>query len=302
MVPIEKSAVKIVVNVARVKRYFGATSFSDDSESLIVPNSNVPTDNNLLNGKNLLTDPPQSFHPRALTAAHTRAPGRPRKVLSPASPDVPFSKKGREKESDDTFSQNETGFSPAPAPAMEYKNTHHMMTRAGIKMRNSDANVTTLTQNKNKTKVFPSDTRTKLSDILIRTYRCVIDKKPKRQTKQMSERKVGLGLKQGRPSATRPGLDPYKYSIWPESGISGPSQNDPAPGAFADIIGDHYFDSSDSDNSISDSSDSTLLEEEDSEVEHVADLDDDRADISSPFHKLRKPTRENHSRKSKTPW
>jgi hypothetical protein len=279
---------KIVVNVARVKRYFGATSFSDDSESLIVPNSNVPTDNNLLNGKNLLTDPPQSFNPRALTAAHTRAPGRPRKVLSPASPDVPFSKKGREKD-DDTFSQNETGFSPAPAPAMEYKNTHHMMTRAGIKMRNSDANVTTLTQNKNKTKVFPSDTRTKLSDILIRTYRCVIDKKPKRQTKQMSERKVGLGLKQGRPSATRPGLDPYKYSIWPESGISGPSQNDPAPGAFADIIGDHYFDSSDSDNSISDSSDSTLLEEEDSEVEHVADLDDDRADISSPFHGFPSP-------------
>jgi hypothetical protein len=131
--------------------------------------------------------------------------------------------------------------------------------------------------------MFPSDTRAKLSDILIRTYHCVIDKKPKSQTKQMSARKVGLGLKQGRPSATRPGLDPYKYSIWPESGISGPSQNDPAPGVFNDIIGDHYFDSSDSDNSISDSSDSTLLEEEDSEVEHVADLDDDHSNISSPF-------------------
>jgi hypothetical protein len=43
---------KIVVNVARVKCYFGATSSSDDSESSIVQNSNVP-DNNLLNGKNL---------------------------------------------------------------------------------------------------------------------------------------------------------------------------------------------------------------------------------------------------------
>jgi hypothetical protein len=155
--------------------------------------------------------------------------------LSPASPDVQFSKKGREKDCDETFSQNETGFSPAPV--MEYKNTHHMMTRTGVKMRNSDASVTTLTQNKNKTKVFPSDTRAKLSDILIRTYRCVIDKKPKRQTKQMSARKVGLGLDQGRPSATRPGLDPYKYSIWPESSISGHSQNDPTPGVFADIIG-----------------------------------------------------------------
>jgi hypothetical protein len=38
---------KIVVNVTRVKRYFGATSFSDDSESSIVPTSNVP-DNNCL--------------------------------------------------------------------------------------------------------------------------------------------------------------------------------------------------------------------------------------------------------------
>jgi hypothetical protein len=177
---------KIVVNVAQVKRYFGATSFSNDSESSIVPNSNVP-DNKSPNGKNLLAEPPQSFTPRALTAAHSRAPGRPRKVLSPASPDVLFSKKGREK-NDDTFSQNETGLLPsmsapmstkmsASPPASEYKNAHHMMTRAGAKMRTNDASVTTLTQNKKKTRVFPSDTRTKLSDILIRTYRCVIDKK-----------------------------------------------------------------------------------------------------------------------------
>jgi hypothetical protein len=85
---------QIVVNVARVKCYFGATSFSDDTESSIVPNSNVPTDNNLPNGKNLLADPPQSVNPCALTAAHSRVPGCPRKVLSPASPDVSFSKKG----------------------------------------------------------------------------------------------------------------------------------------------------------------------------------------------------------------
>ncbi len=162
---------------------------------------------------------------------------------------------------------------------MEYKNMHHMMTRAGVKMRNSDVSVTTLMQNKKKMKVFPSDTRAKLSDILIRTYGCVIDKKTKRQMKQMSARRVGLGLKQGRPSATRPGLDPYKYSIWPESGISGHPQDDPAPGIFADIIGDDYFDGSDSDNS----NDSTLLEEEDPEVEHISDLDDSHANISSPF-------------------
>jgi hypothetical protein len=72
--------------------------------------------------------------------------------------------------------------------------------------------------------------------------------------------------------------------IWPESGIIGHPQDDPAPGIFADIIGDHYFDSSDSNNSISDTNDSTLLEEEDPEVEHVADLDGSHANISSPFH------------------
>jgi hypothetical protein len=42
---------------------------------------------------------------------------------------------------------------------MEYKNMHHMMTLAGVKMCNSDASVTTLAQNKKKTKVFPSDAR-----------------------------------------------------------------------------------------------------------------------------------------------
>jgi len=101
---------KIVVNIARVKRYFGTTSFSDDMESSIMPNSNVPTDNKLPNGKNLLADPPQAFNPLALTAAHSRAPGRPRIVLSPASPDVPFSKKGREKDSDDIFRKTKLVF------------------------------------------------------------------------------------------------------------------------------------------------------------------------------------------------
>jgi hypothetical protein len=112
----------------------------------------------------------------------------------------------------------------------------------------------------------------------------VIDKKKKRETGQMSERKVGLGLRQGRPSAVRPGLDPYKYSLWPESGISGHPQDDPAPGIFADIIGDDYFNNSTTDSSIADDNDPTLLEEEDPEVEPAADLDDGHADISSPFH------------------
>ncbi len=135
---------KIVVNVARVKCYFGTTSFSDDTESSIVPNSGMPGDNTLLNDKNLLADPPQSFNPLALTAAHSHTPGRLRKVLSPTSPDVPFSKKGREKDSDDTFSQNKTGFSFVPAHVLEYKNTHHMTTQAGVKMCKDNVSITTL--------------------------------------------------------------------------------------------------------------------------------------------------------------
>jgi hypothetical protein len=70
----------------------------------------------------------------------------------------------------------------------------------------------------------------------------MIDRKKKRQMKQTNARKVGLGLRQGWPSASRPGLDPYKYSTWPESGTSVHQQDEPA--VFADIIGDHFFDSS----------------------------------------------------------
>jgi hypothetical protein len=96
-------------------------------------------------------------------------PGYLRKLLSPASPDVPFLKKGREKD-DDAFSQNEMGFPPASAnasaPLSTYRNSHHMMTRANIKMHNNDASLKTLTQNKNKMKVLPN-TRENLNDILI---------------------------------------------------------------------------------------------------------------------------------------
>ena len=244
----------------------------------------MPGDNTLLNDKNLLVDPPQSFNPRALNAAPSHAPGRPRKVLSPASPDVLFSKKGREKDSDDTFSQNKTGFSFAPAPVLEYKNMHHMITQAGIKMRKDNVSITTLMQTKNKTKLLPSVERGKLNDILLQTYLCVIDKKKKRQTGQMSERKVGLGLRQGRPSAVRPSQDPYKYWIWPLSLASVAIHRMTQHQASLLTSLETTTSTADSNNSISDTNDSTLLEEEDPEVEHVADLDDSHADISSPFH------------------
>jgi hypothetical protein len=83
----------------------------------------------------------------------------------------------------------------------------------------------------------------------------VIYKKKNRQTGQMSERKLGLGLRQGRPSAARPGQDPHKYLTWPESGIS--AHPAPAPGDFADIISDDDFNTTDS--SIADDTNRTLL-------------------------------------------
>jgi hypothetical protein len=96
-------------------------------------------------------------------------PGRPGILLSPASPDVPFLKKGRETD-DDAFSQNEMGFPPgsanASAPLSTYRNSHHMMTRASNKMCNNDVSLKTLTQNKNKMKVLPN-TMAKSNDILI---------------------------------------------------------------------------------------------------------------------------------------
>jgi hypothetical protein len=107
----------------------------------------------MLNDENLFANGFQSFNPCALTAARSPAPGRPRKVLSLASPDVPFLKKGRDKDVD-TFSPNKTGFSSSSAqtsknesaqtsknesaqtsknesaPTSTYKNSHHMTTHA----------------------------------------------------------------------------------------------------------------------------------------------------------------------------
>jgi hypothetical protein len=97
----------------------------------------------------------------------------------------------------------------------------------------------------------------------------VIDKKKNKQTDQMSARKIGQGLRQGL------GQIPINTQDWPGSGISGHPQDEPAPGIFAEIIGDNYFDDSAASNSMADDTNPTLLEEDDPEAEYAAYLDGD---------------------------
>ena len=88
---------KIVVNVARVKPYFSSQSFGDTNGFLHLATDKVSD-----------SAAPPSFDPPPLSLAHSRRPGRPRKlgssvseqdvedkVLSP-SPTVSFSKRGRD--------------------------------------------------------------------------------------------------------------------------------------------------------------------------------------------------------------
>jgi hypothetical protein len=88
---------KIVVNVARVKPYFSSHSFGDTNGFLHLATNKVSD-----------SAAPPSFDPPPLSLAHSRRPGRPRKlsenvteeeigekVLSP-SPTVSFSKRGKD--------------------------------------------------------------------------------------------------------------------------------------------------------------------------------------------------------------
>ena len=87
---------KIVINVARVKPYFSSQSF-DDSNGFLHLTTDEVTDSTMA---------PPTFNPPPLSLAHSRRPGRPRKlgvteeelekkVLSP-SPTVSFSKRGKD--------------------------------------------------------------------------------------------------------------------------------------------------------------------------------------------------------------
>ena len=104
-----------------------------------------------------------------------------------------------------------------------YTNTHHMTTRAVAKRRHTDAQVTVSqiesTQMNNSGNIVTLGAYDKLNNIIKRTYQCVTNKKKKK--KLLHHTKMGQ---------LEEGLDTYKYSDYPESGIS-PQQHAPPAAA-----------------------------------------------------------------------
>ena len=203
---------KIVVNVARVKPYFSSQSSGDINDFL-----HLTTDE--------MTDgAPPSFDPPPLSLAHSRRPGRPRKVvteeevekkvLSP-SPTVSFSKRGKD--------------SPAGEPSAGADETvtvsermHQMRTRSQTAIA---AIVHTALKNR-------------LHNILSRSYQCVLPD-PAKPRKLLSPRKLSLRQKIRTPIS--PSSDPYKYSDYSLVENSEPIPF-AQPGPFNHIIGDGIFD------------------------------------------------------------
>ncbi len=103
-----------------------------------------------------------------------------------------------------------------------------MLTRAAVKRRYSDAQdaqvaVTQISNGEmdNSDNITAFDIQTKLNSIIERTYHCVVDQKKKK--------KLLHNTRKNYPQANWEGLDTYKYSDYPESGIS-PQQHVPQAG------------------------------------------------------------------------
>jgi hypothetical protein len=215
---------KIIVNVARVKQYLSPeTAKSDNTEK-----EEIISDAQPMNEGEIISHANNSdFDPPALTLSHTRRPGRPAKKVLPPS-NVSFSKTRREKdkgegvqkEMSDDRSKNET--------KSVYANTHPMLTRAAVKRCYTDAQdaqvaVTQIVKSEmdNSENVTALDIQAKLNSIIERTYHCVVDQKKKK--------KLSHNTRKNYSQASWEGLDTYKYSDYPESGIS-PQQHVPPAG------------------------------------------------------------------------
>ncbi len=117
----------------------------------------------------------------------------------------------------------------------------------------------------------------RLNSVIERSYHCIVPKHCKK--KQL------VPPSQPRPGRPRVGLpvgDPYKYSSYPETGISEQQPHNPLP--YNDIIGDRYFDDSGDDNAD--------INQNDTNEQHDFDFDDlilfleddsDEYDLDSAF-------------------
>jgi hypothetical protein len=198
---------KIVVNVARIKQYFTPASDQTVSPQSTENSSHVQSTENSNH----------DFQPSPLTGTHTRKLGRPptEKILSP--PIVSFSKTRREKdrgeEENEDVLKNETKKQSNTHTQSFYANTHPMTTRAAAKQRLTDAQVTVnqivkpKMDNSDKTQTLSA--YAKLNNIIQKTYQCVTNEKKKK--------KLIPNKKLGQPQEL---LDPYKYSDYPETGIT----------------------------------------------------------------------------------
>ncbi len=215
---------KIVIKVARVKPYFSSQSL-DDSNGILHLETNKVTDS---------TAAPPTFTPPPLSFAHSRRPGRPRKlvvnevkeefgedkVLSP-TPTVLFSKRGKD--------SPPAGEPPATDKTVTVPARMHQM-RTRSQMAIAMIMHTALTN--------------RLHNILSRSYQCVLPE-PANPRKIMSPRKLSLRRKIRTPIS--PLSDPYKYSDYSLVKNSEPFQL-AQPGPFNHIIGDGIFDDANEDN------------------------------------------------------
>jgi hypothetical protein len=166
------------------------------------------------------SDSDKIFAPPTLMPMHTCKPGRPRnlaadsKVLSPP-PTISFSNQGKDSRP------------PPEGVAVAEKNeTEVTLARAHpMRTRSQKAEISAIGQNA---------LMSRLISVIERSYYCTVQKPRKKSQPRPSQPKLDLSFG-----------DPYKYSTYPETGISEqPALN---IGPFNDIVGDDYFDDSDSD-------------------------------------------------------
>ena len=251
---------KIVVNVARIKPYFSSAANSTLSSPSF--NGSLHSDLTTDNANGFLTtkafsDSNKTFAPPTLTPTHTRKPGRPRnlaedsKVLSPAT--VSFSKQGKDSHPGGVAvaKKNETEVTVARA--------HPMRTRS---QKEEKEEISAIVQDA---------LISRLNNVIERSYHCIV-KKPHKKTQPRPGRPK-LGLSYG---------DPYKYSSYPETGISEqPALN---IGPFNDIVGDDYFDDSDGDIDQA-NSDSTSDHEYFDFDDILPHLEEDDNDVDGAFRR-----------------
>jgi hypothetical protein len=214
---------KIVVNVARVKSYFSSLSL-DDNNGFLHLETDKATDS---------TAAPPMFNLPPLSLAHSRRPGRPRKVivgeekeefreekvLSP-TPTVLFSKRGKDSPAGEPPATDETVTVPA--------RMHRMRTC-------SQTAIAT---------IMHTALTNRLHNIISRSYQCVLPE-PANPCKIVSPRKLLLRRKIRTPISPLSNL--YKYSDYSLVDNSEPFQL-AQPGPFNHIIGDGIFDDANQNN------------------------------------------------------